>query len=450
MPSRSGTAPAAPAGRPSMFRAMREPNFRKWLIGALVTSIGSWAHRTAQDWVVLTELTDHDAVAVGISLSLQFGPIFILGPFVGTLVDRFNGRKILIFTTAAEGVLALILGLTVLTGVASLPLLYALALGLGIVQSLEAPARQTFVGELVGTSLLPNAVALNSTMFNSSRLIGPAIAGVLITTAGTGWVLTLASAGYFGGIIAMLSMRQNLFHPMKKIATTKGGFAAGLRYIGTRGDLKVLLVMVFIVGALVFNYSIFGSTMAVIEFGLGAHDYGFITSALALGSIVGSLMVARSARPRLTVIILGATGVGIAAVLSAVAPSITAFMFVYPLLGLASITMVATTNAYLQTTTEPEFRGRVMAMYTTVLIGGTPFGSPLVGWLANEFGPRWAVSAAAVGGFSAALIAYVWIRRTHHLKLTPAIRSSFSRERDEFDPESSETQMITLTERGPQ
>ena len=433
-----------------MFRALREPNFRIWIVGALITSIGSWAHRTAQDWVVLTELTDRDAVAVGISLSLQFGPIFILGPFAGTIVDRFKVRTILIFTTAVEGILALILGLTVLFDVASLPLLYSLALALGVVQSLEAPARQTFVGELVGQKLLPNAVALNSTMFNSSRLIGPAVAGILITVAGTGWVLSLASAGYFGGIIAMLVMRQDLFHPMTKMTTSKGAFRAGIRYIGSRSDLKILLVMVFIVGALVFNFSVFGSTMAVIEFGLGAHDYGFITSALALGSIAGSLMVARSTRPRLTVIILGAAGIGVAAVLSAVAPSISAFMFVYPLLGLASITMVATTNGYLQTTTEPEFRGRVMAMYTTVLIGGTPFGSPLVGWLANEFGPRWAISAAAVGGFAAAVIAYVWMRRTHQTKLAPSIKRTFRRDPEPFDPQSTETQMITLTERGPQ
>jgi len=266
-----------------MFRALSIRNFRIWIAGALIANIGSWAQRTAQDWLVLTELTDNDAVAVGISLSLQFGPIFVLGPFIGPLIDRVNGRTIILTTTIVELLLGLILGVSVVFGVASLPLVYALALGLGISQAFEAPARMAFVSELVGKATISNAIGMNSMMFNTSRLVGPAIAGVAITTAGTGWTLTLAAAAYAAAVIAILGLRPKELHPVTKVAKAKGQFREGLRYIRSRTDIVIVLSMAFVVGALVFNFGIFSATMAVMEFGLGAHDYGFITSALAVG-----------------------------------------------------------------------------------------------------------------------------------------------------------------------
>ncbi len=432
--------------RRATFRALAVRNFRLWIIGALIANIGSWAQRTAQDWLVLTELTNNDAVAVGISLSLQFGPILVLGPFVGPLVDRVSGRAIILTTTIVELTLGLVLGVAVVMGVATLPLVYALALGLGISQAFEAPARMAFVSELVGTGNIPNAIGMNSMMFNTSRLVGPAIAGLSITTLGTGWTLTISAACYAAAVVAIALLRRTEFHPVSKVAKAKGQFGEGLAYIRSRPDIIVVLVMALIVGALVFNFGIFSATMAVVEFGLGAHDYGFMTSALAVGSIAGALLVARSRRPRLSVIVVAALTIAVGAGLAAVAPTVTMFIVLYPILGLGAILMVATSNSYLQVSTDDKFRGRVMAIFSTVVIGGTPLGSPLTGFVANNFGPRWAVGVAAVGGLLAAIIGLLWMRTSHNISSGETIRSAF---RHTPSDEDTATQLITLTHRAP-
>jgi MFS family permease len=438
--------PESKKPRRATFRALAVRNFRLWIIGALIANIGSWAQRTAQDWLVLTELTDNDAVAVGISLSLQFGPILVLGPFVGPLVDRVSGRAIILTTTIVELTLGLILGVAVVMGVATLPLVYALALGLGISQAFEAPARMAFVSELVGTGNIPNAIGMNSMMFNTSRLVGPALAGLSITTLGTGWTLTFSAACYAAAVVAIALLRQAEFHPVSKVAKAKGQFGEGLAYIRSRPDIVVVLVMALIVGALVFNFGIFSATMAVVEFGLGAHDYGFMTSALAVGSIAGALLVARSRRPRLSVIVVAALTIAFGAGLAAIAPTVTMFIVLYPILGLGAILMVATSNSYLQVSTDDKFRGRVMAIFSTVVIGGTPLGSPLTGFVANNFGPRWAVGVAAVGGLLAALIGLIWMRTSHNISSGETIRSAF---RHTPSDEDTATQLITITHRAP-
>ncbi|MEY4312913.1 MAG: hypothetical protein RLZZ319_422, partial [Actinomycetota bacterium] len=378
-----------------MFRALRVRNFRIWIIGMLLANIGGWAQRTAQDWFVLTELTNNDAVALGVSLSLQFGPILVLGPFVGPLVDRLPGRTIILWAAIAETTAGIVLGVSVLLGVANLVLVYSLALALGVVQAIETPARHVFVGELVGKDTIPNAIGMNSTMFNSSRLIGPAFAGIAIATVGSGWTLTGAAVLIGAAVVAVALLRRREFHHVAKVPKEKGQLRQGLRYIRARRDVMVLFTMLFIVGALVFNFGIFSSTMAVMEFGLGAHDYGFITSALALGSLMGALLVARSLRPRISVITVAAGLIAVGGTAAALAPTVTIFMVVYPALGLGGVLMVATINSYLQTTIDDEYRGRVMAIFSTLMIGATPFGSPLVGWVAATYGPRWSIGVAA-------------------------------------------------------
>lgn len=430
-----------------MFRALAIRNFRVWMTGALLANVGGWAQRTAQDWLVLTELTDNDAVALGISLSLQFGPILLLGPFVGPLVDRLNGRTIIFWSVVIETVFGLVLGLAVLTGFANLLLVYALALGLGVVMAIETPARHVFVNELVARENLSNAIGLNSMMFNTSRLVGPAIAGIGIASFGTGW--TLFGAGLLMGsaIVSIAALRRNELHAVRKAHKEPGQFRAGLAYLRSRSDLMVVLGMVFVVGALVFNFGIFSSTMAVVEFGLGAQDYGFIMSALACGSLTGALLVARSTRPRLSVITVAAGTIVVGGVAAALSPTVTIFVVVYPLLGLGGVLVVATSNGYIQTTTDETFRGRVMAIFSTLLIGSTPIGSPLVGWVSNAFGPRWAIGLAAFGGLVAVVIALVWMRNSHNITTMATLRSAFTRTND-GDPDTA-TQIITLTQRGP-
>ena len=220
-----------------------------------------------------------------------------------------------------------------------------------------------------------------------------------------------------------------------------------MAYLASRKDLLVVLLMLFIVGALVFNFGIFASTMAVVEFGLGAHDYGFIMSALAVGSLGGALLVARSSRPRLSVITVAAGVIAVGGIAAALAPTVTIFVALYPILGFGAVLMVATTNGYIQTTTDEMYRGRVMAIFSTLLIGGTPIGSPLAGWVSNTFGPRWAIGLAALGGLVAAIIALVWMRSKHNISTMDAFRSAFTRA-DSESPDTA-TQLITLTQRGP-
>lgn len=438
---------AAKEPRPSMFRALTQPNFRIWMIGALLANIGGWAQRATQDWLVLTELTDNDAVALGFSLALQFGPILILGPFVGPLADRFHGRTIIFWTASLEMVFGIVLGVAVLLGVATLGLVYALALGLGIIQAVEAPARHVFVNELVTKSTVPNAIGLNSTMFNTSRLIGPAFAGIGITLFGTGWTLLGAGLCLGAAAVAIALLRRELLHDVVKAPKERGQFRAGMVYLRSRKDLIVVLTMLFVVGALVFNFGIFSSTMAVVEFGLGADDYGFMMSALAVGSLGGALLVARSSRPRLSVITVAAASITVGGVCAALAPTVTTFILFYPILGFGGVLMVATTNGYIQTTTDDVFRGRVMAIFSTLLIGSTPIGSPLVGWVSNAFGPRWALGVAALGGLIATVIALVWMRSSHNIGTLDTFRSAFSG--PPSDNSDTATQVITITQRGP-
>jgi len=433
--------------RPSMFRALSNRNFRIWIIGALLANIGGWAQRAAQDWLVLTELTNNDAVALGFSLALQFGPSLILGPFVGPFIDRFPGRLIILWSAVIETLFGVVLGVAVLTGVATLGLVYALALGLGIVQAIETPARQIFVNELVSQDNVPNAIGLNSTMFNTSRLVGPALAGIGISLLGTGWTLLFAGLSLASAIVAISMLRRRELHSVLKAPKESGQFRAGIAYIRSRADLVVVLTMLFVVGALVFNFGIFAGTMAVIEFRLGAHDYGFIMSALAVGSLGGALLVARSSRPRLSVITMAAASIAIGGLAAALAPTVTTFVVLFPILGFGAVLMVATINGYIQTTTDEIYRGRVMAIFSTLLMGATLIGSPLAGWVSNVFGPRWAIGVAALGGLVATIISLVWMRSSHNISTMDTFRSALTR--SSKDNSDTATQIITITERGP-
>ena len=433
--------------RPSMFRALSNRNFRVWIIGALVSNIGGWGQRAAQDWLVLTELTNDDAVALGISLALQFGPSLILGPFVGPFIDRFSGRIIILWAAVMETLFGVVLGIAVLTGVATLGLVYALALGLGIVQAIETPARQIFVNELVSKDTVSNAIGLNSTMFNTSRLIGPALAGIGISAVGTGWTILVAGLMFSSAVVSISLLRRNELNTVPKAPKERGQFRAGLAYIQSRADLLIVLTMLFVVGTLVFNFGIFSATMAVVEFGLGAHDYGFIMSALAVGSLGGALLVARSSRPRLSVITMAAASIAVGGLAASLAPTVTTFVVLFPILGFGAVLMVATINGYIQTTTDEIYRGRVMAIFSTLLMGATLIGSPLAGWVANAFGPRWAIGVAALGGLIATIVALVWMRSSHNISTMDTVRSAFTRSSTEHS--DTATQVITITERGP-
>lgn len=407
-----------------MFRSLRVFNYRLWFAGALVSNTGAWMQRTAQDWIVLTELTNGDAAALGVTMALQFGPILVLMPISGLIADRFDRRRVLMWTQGAQLVLALGLGILVVTDVATLWHVYAFALALGVATAIDAPVRQSFVSELVTDRDLPNAVALNAMSFQSARLIGPAIAGVLVAMLGAGPVFLINAASFAGVLASLFFIRRSQLQAAPRLVKARGQIRDGLRYVRSRPDILIVLVMVFIVGTFGFNFPIFISTMTTNVFGGGSQEFGLLSSIMAIGSVVGSLLAARRERARFGVIVASSLGFGIACTLAALSPTIWLFAIAGVLLGVAAITMMNTANAYVQTTTDPLVRGRVMAIYLALFAGGTPIGAPIVGFVANLAGPRWAVGIGAASGFVAALAAVAWlvVRRGMRVGRVPETR----------------------------
>jgi MFS family permease len=388
----------------STFRSLRLHNYRTWAAGAIVSNVGTWMQRMAQDWLVLTQLTPRNATAVGIVMALQFGPQVLLLPLTGYAADHLDLRKLLFATQAAMGALALALGLLTLAGVVQLWHVYLLAFGLGCVTAFDAPARQTFVTELVGEAELPNAVALNSASFNAARMVGPAIAGLLVAAVGTGWVFLLNAASFVAVLVALSLIRTGELHRGHHAQRVRGRLADGFRYVWRRRDLRALLVMFFLIGTFGLNFAIFIATMAVSVFHKGAGRFGLLTSMMAIGSVTGALLAARRATPGLPVVIAGAAVFGAGLALGALMPNYWLFGIMLVVVGVAAQTFTTTTNAVVQLSTEATMRGRVVAILLAIALGGTPIGAPIVGWAADRFGPRWALLIGATAGFAAALV----------------------------------------------
>lgn len=393
------------------FRSLAGHNYRLWAAGAFVSNVGTWMQRTAQDWIVLTDLTPHSATAVGIVMALQFGPALALLPFTGFVADHFDRRKVLLLTQSSMGVLALALGILTVTGLVQLWHVYVLALLQGCVTAFDAPARQTFVSELVSDAYLSNAIALNSTSFNTARMIGPAVAGLLIAGVGTGWVF-LINAASFGGVIAALAfLRVPDLHRRERTLPRPGRLLEGFGYVRRRADLVMILVMLFLVATFAINFPVFVSTMAVMEFHAGAGKFGFLTSMLAIGSVSGALFAARCERPRIALLLGGAACFGVALVVAALMPGYALFGVALVAVGASAQTFNTTANSSAQLRTEPAMRGRVMAIYMAVAQGCTPLGAPLVGWVADRYGPRWSLGVGAAACGLAALVCLRYVLR---------------------------------------
>jgi MFS family permease len=408
----------------NMFRSLKGYNYRVWAAGALVSNVGTWMQRVAQDWIVLTELTHHDAAAVGIVMALQFGPQLLLLPLTGYAADNFNRRKLLFATQAAMGLLALAMGLLTITGVVALWHVYVFAFLLGCVAAFDAPVRQTFVSELVGEADLANAVALNSTSFNAGRMIGPAVAGLLIAAVGSGWVFLINAVTFAAVLYSLSKLRVEALHLADRTRRAGGGLADGFRYVWKRADLKAVMVMAFVVGTFGLNFPIFISTMAVGVFHMKADGYGVLSSIMALGTITGALLAARRDRPRMNLLVGGSLAFGIGCALAAMAPSYGLLGVMLVAIGLSAQTFTTSTNSMIQQTTDPAMRGRVMAILLAIQLGGTPLGAPAVGWVANRFGPRWALGVGAASGLISAAVGLAYyasrkakIRQRRHATL---------------------------------
>lgn len=393
----------------AMFRSFSTFNYRIWFFGALVSNVGGWMQATAQDWVVLTELTDNDATAMGITMALQFGPPLVLVGATGWVADRFDRRRILLTTQIVLMLLAVGVAVLLLSGVMTLPLMYCFALAFGIANAFDAPARQAFVSDMVSIDDTSNAVALNSASFNMARLLGPAIGGILIVFVGTGWVFAINAVTFLAMIVALLLIRARELAPRAKHRKgVGGGLAAGFRYAWGRSDLLVTFVMVFLIGAFGMNFPIFASTMAL-EFGREADGYGLLSSVLAIGSLTGALLAARRERARIRVFVIAAAGFGAVSLISTLMPNYWSYAATLVLTGFMVVTMLTTANGYVQTTTDPAVRGRVLALYMAVIMGSTPVGAPIAGWITDAFGPRAGIAVGGCAGLLAALIGLIWM-----------------------------------------
>jgi len=392
------------------FRSLRSPNYRIWAAGALVSNVGTWMQRTAQDWLVLTQLTPHNAAAVGIVMSLQFGPQLLLLPWTGFAADHYDQRKLLIVTQALMGLLALTLGVFTVTGFVELWHVYVFAFLSGCASAFDAPVRQVFVAELVAEKDLSNAIALNSTSFNMARMIGPAVAGLTIASVGTGWAFLLNGSSFFAVLVSLFFLRVSGRHAKVRALRSKGSLTEGLRYVWAQPDLKAILLMLFLIGTFGMNFPIFISTMAVTAFHADARAFGLLSSTLAIGTIAGALLAAGRERPQFKSLLNGAAIFGIGCTLAALAPNYWLFAVALVIIGVGAMTFSNTTNSLMQLTTEPAMRGRVIALRVGVALGGTPIGAPIVGWVADHLGPRWALGVGALSGILAVGVAVYTLR----------------------------------------
>lgn len=403
-----------------MFRSLSSHNYRVWFIGAIVSNAGTWMQSTAQSWVVLTVLTDNDASAVGLTMALQFAPPILLVPLTGWVADRFDRRNLLLLTQTILALLGTAIGVLLLLGMMTLPLMLVFAATLGTVTAFDNPARQAFVSDLVAHENMSNAVALNSASFNTARLVGPALAGILIVAVGTGWVFLINAATFGAMIIALLFIRVRDLTPRAPLGKDNR-LSEGFRYVLGRPDLLMIFLIVFIIGAFGMNFPIIASTMAL-EFGQGADGFGVLNSVLAIGSLTGALMAARRTEARVRVVIWSAGLYAAASCVSAFMPNYWLYAATLMFIGFSVVTLLTTANGVVQTTTAPALRGRVLALYMAILMGGTPVGAPVIGWIAEQWSPRVAILAGSAAAAIVFLVGMLWLTSSGRISRTEGSR----------------------------
>jgi MFS family permease len=374
-----------------VFPALRNPNYRMWLIGLSVANIGTWMQRIAQDWLVL-QLTGQSGTALGFITGVQFLPILLAGPIGGALADRFPRRRLLLWTQVTVGVCGLVLAVLVLSGGAAIWHVYVIAAVLGIANAVFQPTVQAFVLELVTREEVASVVGLSGGSFHAARLIGPGLAGVLISLAGTGPVFLIAAATVISPIIALLRMDPARLH---EVPVDRGSgssmLIAGFRYATTQPEIRVILGITVFVGTFAANSAITNALMATRQFGLGAGEFGLLGSVVAIGSLAGAALAARRRSVSWRFVALAGIGFAVVNALSGLMPSYVAFAVALVPVGLTQLTFITAANSSLQLGAAPEMRGRVMALFMVATMGTTPIGAPLIGWIAQHAGARTAL-----------------------------------------------------------
>jgi MFS family permease len=406
------------------FRALSNPNYRLYAAGGVVSNTGTWMQRVAQDWLVL-QLTANSGTALGITTGLQFLPILLLSPYAGLIADRFPKRRLLQVTQLMMALPALVLGLLAVTGSVETWHVYALAFTFGVGTAFDAPARQSFTSEIVSRDDLSNAVGLNSASFNAARVVGPALAGFMIAGLGggvqaTGWVILVNAVTYGAVVVALQRMHAAELDSPDPVGRQKGRIRDGMRYIRSRPDIMMILCIVFFAGTFGLNFQMTSALMATEVFGKGASEYGILGTTMAVGSLAGALLAARRGVVRYRLVIVSAVAFGLAEIVAGLLPSYLAFALWTPVIGITALTMVTAANTTIQLTVAPELRGRVMALYMMIFMGGTPLGSPIVGWVGETFGARWTLVGGGAMTVLGVLLAVAVFSRTQGL-LDPEI-----------------------------
>ncbi|MDR1710239.1 MAG: MFS transporter [Propionibacteriaceae bacterium] len=398
------------AGHVRIFSSLAVYNYRLFFFGGFVSNVGTWMGRIAQDWLVVTILTDNSSLELGWVTALQFLPALICVPWAGVAADRFDKRKLLMVTQSGMLVTGLIQALLVWFGLITMWQVYVLAFLSGIAGAFDAPARQAFAPEMVPSRLIPNAVGLNTTSFNAARLLGPAAAGFMIAWWGVAPALLINALSFLPVIGSMMLMRVGELTPAPR-STKPGAIRAGVRYVRKRSDIIVLLFIVFMLGTFGLNFQISNILMATVAFGVGSEDFGILSSIMAVGSLSAGLVAARRTRPRLRMIVASMALFGLAMLVLTFSPNYWFYAVVLAPTGYFALTVMTCANASVQLAVEPEMRGRVMALYMAIFLGGTPLGSPIVGWIGDAFGPRWTVAIGAIASFITVAVVGLWLLR---------------------------------------
>ena len=396
------------------WRSFRHRNYRILFPANTVSNIGSWAQRIAQDWLVL-ELTNNNGTYLGLVTAVQFAPVLLFSLHGGKLADRFNKRKVLINTNIVGGAASLGLGVLVITEHIQLWHVFVLAAVLGISTAIDAPVRQSFTTEVVGQTDLPNAVSLNSANFNAGRLIGPAVSGGLIAAFGTGPSFIVNGLSYFFVIAALLNLNEKAFFHQDR-AKSDGNIREGLAYAKARPDIYVVMLMVFFLATFGLNFQIFNALMATQEFKLGPANFGLMGTFIAIGSLSGAIGSARLERFRNTkFVIRGGIAFSTSIMVLSILPNYISYVIWLPICGVTALTTLVSANSIVQTSTDPAIRGRVMGLYLLIFMGGTPFGSPLIGSATELIGIRSTI--AACGGISLAASLIIWFTYKNRVAL---------------------------------
>ena len=398
------------------FSSLRVRNFRYYFFGQSLSMIGTWMQSITQSWLVFA-LT-RSGLQVGLIVAVQTLPVLVLGPVGGTLADRFGKYRILFWTQAFAGCQALVLAGLDLSGHLQLWELYLMAGALGMVNAVDNPTRQTFIVEMVGRDELANAVTLNSVMVNAARAIGPAVAGILIASVGSGWCFLINGVSFVFVLLSLHAMNRDELAPAPRVDHLRGQMKEGFRYVGRTPLLRDALIMMAVVGCLTYEFQTTLPLLTGNTFHGDSRTYGFMTACMGVGAVIGGLVAAHRQRRGARTLVFTAIAFGLVVLGAALAPSLVTEEILLLGVGACSVTFLSVGNSTLQLEAEPSMRGRVMSLWSVAFLGSTPIGGPLVGIVAGGIGARYGLGLGGVAALAAA--GYGWVALRHRERLDQA------------------------------